>query len=118
MNYTYYIFYLIISFFVTFVFGRDLHKHGRLYVLLAFKEEKVTDAINNVLLMGYYALNFGFILIMSKDWPFNLSSKFRLEALTTNLSFLLLTLAVIHYSNLIWIKLIQIYNQKQVSPKP
>ena len=117
MNYTYYILYLIISLFVTFVVGKDLHKHGRLYVLLAFKEEKMTDAINNVLLIGYYIINFGFILIVSKDWPFHLARRFHIEVGTTNLAILLLTLAVIHYSNLIWIKLIQIYNQKQLSIK-
>ena len=59
-----YIFYTIISIAMTIWVARTLHKNGRIFLLEAFKDnEEMADAVNHLLVVGFYLMNFGFILL-------------------------------------------------------
>ena len=59
-----YIAYTIISISMTVWVARTLHKNGRVFLLEAFKgKEEMADSVNHLLVVGFYLINIGFILI-------------------------------------------------------
>ena len=61
---TTYIIYAIITVAVTAWVGQTLHKHGRQFVVDAFHgDEERGDAVNHLLLVGFYLVNMGFVLL-------------------------------------------------------
>lgn len=59
-----YILYLTLCGLITVKVGTTLHQNGRIFLIQNFNgNEAVADAINNMLLVGFYLVNFGFVLL-------------------------------------------------------
>lgn len=59
-----YIIYLALCGVITIKVGTTLHQNGRIFLIQNFNgNEAVADAINNMLLVGFYLVNFGFVLL-------------------------------------------------------
>ena len=59
-----YIAYTIISIAMTTWVARTLHKNGRIFLPDAFHgKEEMTDSVNHLLVVGFYLINIGFILL-------------------------------------------------------
>ncbi len=101
MNSIAYILYLIATWLITVHVGWNLYKNGRIYILnLLHGDEALTDAINRILLTGYYLLNLGYATLMITQWQ-------TIETLATVISSIcgmvgniLLLLAAIHFINM------------------
>ena len=103
MNYTVatYIAYLLISIAVTIWVGHTLHVNGRVFLIDAFHgHDKLADSINHLLLVGFYLVNVGFVVLALKygDKPETVQEVF--EALSTKLGIVLLVLGAMHFCNL------------------
>src|SRR5258706_16296232 len=65
-----YLVYLAFSIALTVWVGHTLHKNGRPFLLHAFDDNALTaDSINNLLLVGFYLVNFGFVCLALRAEP-------------------------------------------------
>lgn len=70
MNVFAYILYLAITYVITVHVGLVFYQNGRLYILrLLHGDERLTDFINRILLVGYYLLNLGYTALTLQSWP-------------------------------------------------
>jgi hypothetical protein len=110
MNLLAYILYLGLSGFITIVVGKFCHKHGIQYIInLMPDDEHIAHAVNNTLLVLYYLLNIGYATLMLIAWQTITSYTQLVEAVSTKLGIIIITLAVIHYGNMLTIFLISKY---------
>ncbi len=87
---------------ITFWVGRTLHKNGAVYLRSLFTENTTTAlAANDILLIAYYLLNIGYSLLVLYRWQDIQALSSLIGSLSTHLSLILLTLASIHFMNLI-----------------
>lgn len=102
MNVAAYIIYLAITYFITIKVGFIFFQNGKHYLLAMLNgDEATTTVVNKLLLTGYYLLNLGYTALMLHNWQ-TISS---IENMITSISFMcgkiFITLAVIHYFNMI-----------------
>ena len=96
-----YIIYIIVSICLTVWVAKTLHKNGRLFLIDAFRgDEERADAVNHLLVVGFYLINIGFILLfLSKGIkPTDLISG--IEYTATKLGFVMLVLGAMHFFNM------------------
>ncbi|RPD41879.1 hypothetical protein [Chitinophaga barathri] len=101
MNTLAYLIYFIITGFITIWVGRRFFRNGRLFILgLLRQDESLTDAINRILLIGYYLLNLGYAALMISTWETITTYTELLESITEMTARIILTLSLIHYCNM------------------
>lgn len=94
--------YFVISLLVTVLLGRTLHRHGRCFVIRCLNGNiRSADAVNNLLLVGFYLVNVAFVTLMLKSKTDVSSMKDSIDLLSTKLGTVLVTLGVMHFGNLI-----------------
>ena len=103
MNYTVfsYLLYVPIALAMTIWVARTLHRNGRVFVVAAFRgHEAMGDAVNHLLVVGFYLINVGFIAFALRygDKPDDLQSM--IEFLSTKLGVVLLVLGLMHFFNM------------------
>ncbi|MFJ6937013.1 hypothetical protein [Streptomyces sp. NPDC101132] len=98
-----YIAYLLISVGLTVWVARTLSRNGRIFIAdVLHGNEKLADAVNHLLVVGFYLVNLGFVSLYLKaaeDIP-DAASLF--EALSAKLGVVLLVLGVMHLGN-VWV---------------
>ena len=85
------------------------HRNGRLWMLRIFDNDApFVDAVNNILLVGCYVVNAGYIALVISDWEPITSLPQMLDVLSQRIALILFSLAGLHYQNiavlLIWSK--------------
>jgi hypothetical protein len=116
MNYNIltYCFYLLITLFVVFYVGHVLYKNGRPFLLECFRGNNIlADAVNKILLAGYYLVNAGYAIIVLRIWSKISSLKQMLDVLGEKAGTIILTLGLMHVFNIIILILIS-RNKKTV----
>lgn len=107
MNTLAYIIYLCLTYLITVKVGLIFFRNGRVFILgLLQNNTNLTDAINRMLLTGYYLLNLGYAALMISTWDTVHNWTELLASVTTMTARIMLTLAVIHYCNMLAIHLI------------
>lgn len=89
------------------VVAQVCHRHGRIWLLGIFDDDApLVDAVNNVLLVGCYAVNAGYIAVVVSLWEPVTGVPELLGMLSQRIALILFTLAGLHYQNiavlLIW----------------
>ncbi|HTI06427.1 MAG TPA: hypothetical protein VL549_14045 [Gemmatimonadales bacterium] len=96
-----YLFYLALSIALTVWVGHTLHKNGRPFLLHAFDNNAlIADSINNLLLVGFYLINFGFVTLALKTNDPVLSLQAAIELLSVKIGQVLLVLGGMHFFNM------------------
>jgi hypothetical protein len=96
-----YIIYLALSIAVTFWVGHTLHKHGRIFLVDAFHaNEPLADSINHLLLVGFYLINLGYVVLALKTADKPMTAEAVFETLSTKIGVVLLVLGAMHFFNL------------------
>lgn len=96
-----YTLYFLISLAMTIWVARTLHKNGRLFLIDAFHgDEARADAVNHLLVVGFYLINIGFVLMFLRvgEKPVNLIAG--IEYATTKLGIVMLVLGAMHFFNM------------------
>lgn len=116
LGYTY-LAYIGLSLGITIWVGRTLNKNGRVFLLENYADKPMlADAINHMLLVGFYLINIGFIAYTMRitgtpplDWAE------ALEFLSVKIGFMAIVLGVMHFGLMF---ALQKYSQmrRQVSP--
>jgi hypothetical protein len=98
---TTYLLYLAISAAITIWVARTLHDRGRIFLVnCAQGNEKLADSINDLLVVGFYLVNFGYVTLALKygTKPTNVSEA--IEFLSTKIGLVLLILGGMHFFNI------------------
>jgi hypothetical protein len=112
MNTLAYIIYLFITYLITVRVGFIFYRNGRLFILGLLKNDvSITDAINRILLIGYYLVNLGYAALMISTWDTIISWTELLSSVTVMTGKIVLTLAIMHYFNMLVIYLISKRNK-------
>ena len=99
---TTYFFYLATSIVVTVWVARTLHTQGRIFLVTSFHgNERIADAVNDLLVVGFYLINFGYVALALKygTKPTNLPES--IEFLATKIGLVMIILGAMHCFNLV-----------------
>ncbi len=102
LTYVEYGVYFVLSLAVTIWVGRTLFRSGRPFLVDAFHgNDTMADSVNNLLIIGFYLVNAGFMLLFlsSKEHPKNGIEV--VEHLSKSVGVVVVVLGVMHFINLV-----------------
>ena len=96
-----YIAYFLISLIMTIWVARTLHKNGRLFLVEAFSgKQDMADSVNHLLVVGFYLINIGFILLFLRVGEKPTDIVQGIEYISTKLGVVMLVLGGMHFFNM------------------
>lgn len=102
--------YLAASGVVTIWVGRALHHHGRALLIDTFHgNARIADAVNHLLLTGYYLVNIAFVTLTLKSGLHVSGFQDGLELLSQKLGLIMTVLGVWHLKNLLVCHFVRAY---------
>jgi len=118
MNTLSFIFYLLITWFITVHVGLIFYRNGKIYILnLLHGDEKFTLFINRLLLVGYYLLNLGYVTMTIRFGKPLYSWAEVIASICSRTGKIMCILAVIHFCNMAALLLISHYHQQHATNK-
>ncbi|MFI6145287.1 hypothetical protein [Streptomyces sp. NPDC051109] len=98
-----YVIYLLISIGLTVWVARTLSRNGRIFIAdVLHGNEKLADAVNHLLVVGFYLVNIGFVTLYLRSDVGIESARELFEALSVKIGVVLLVLGVMHLGN-VWV---------------
>ncbi|MEU2183916.1 hypothetical protein [Streptomyces thermolilacinus] len=95
-----YIIYLLISVVLTVWVARTLSRNGRIFLADVLKgDENLADAVNRLLVVGFYLVNFGFVALYLRQDATIDTARHLLEGLSVKIGIVLLVLGAMHLGN-------------------
>ncbi|MET8854769.1 hypothetical protein [Streptomyces sp. NPDC004579] len=95
-----YVIYLLVSIALTVWVARTLSHNGRIFLSdVLHGNEKLADAVNHLLVVGFYLVNLGFVALYLHQSDEISNAREIFEALSTKLGVVLLVLGVMHLGN-------------------
>ncbi len=95
-----YVIYLVVSVALTVWVARTLSRNGRVFLADVLRgNEKLADAVNHLLVVGFYLVNLGFVALYLGDDETIEDTRGIFEVLSTKLGVVLLVLGVMHLGN-------------------
>src|SRR5690349_2205606 len=112
MNTLAYIIYLLITYLITVHVGFIFYRNGRVYMLgVLNNDERLTDFVNRILLVGYYLLNLGYATLMIRFWATITTWTGLLLSICKMTGYIMLVLSVMHFFNMTMLYLFRKYRQ-------
>lgn len=105
MNFTVltYLLYLVTAVPITIWVARVLFRNGRVFLVDVFHgREDLANAVNGLLVVGFYLLNLGFVALYLRIGDPVMDARGVLEALSAKLGIVLIVLAAVHLTN-VWV---------------
>ena len=104
-----YAIYLVASIVITVWVGHHLHRRGRVFLLVTFQgNEKLADAVNDLLIVGFYLVNIAFVTIALKFGIKPQDVVQCIEFLASKVGVVMVVLSAMHFGNLlVFAKIIQ-----------
>ncbi len=97
-----YLLYIGISIFITIFVSRTLSKNGEIYLIDGFKGNvDLAKSVNHMLVVGFYLLNLGFVLIRLKTNVDIANPSSLIAYLSSTIGFVLLVLGAMHFLNML-----------------
>lgn len=94
-----YLVYLAISIGLTVWVATTLSRNGQIFLEEVFADAKLARAVNQLLTMGFYLLNLGYVAVAMRSDQTVTSTSEVLEALSLKIGLVLLVLGVLHFCN-------------------
>ncbi len=93
--------YLALSVTLTVWVARTLHRNGRIFLVDCFHgNEALADAVNQLLVVGFYLVNIGFVALAMRFGVDAENLQTALESLSTKEGMILLILGGMHFLNI------------------
>ncbi|AFD07923.1 hypothetical protein [Solitalea canadensis] len=97
-----YLIYLPIAACLTIWVGNTLFKNGKVFLVDIFQQNKeLADAVNKLLLVGFYLLNIGYAVWAMKVFDNIVTTQGVIEVLSEKIGAIILVLGVVHFTNII-----------------
>ncbi len=96
-----YAIYLLVSVALTVWVGRTLFRAGTVFLEDAFGDTALAGAVNRLLVVGFYLLNFGFVSVSMRDGATVAGTDSVMEELSVKIGLVLVVLGAVHFANLI-----------------
>ena len=94
--------YLVIALPLTAWVAKNLHRNGRIFLVDCFHgNEALADSVNQLLVVGFYHINFGFVSLYLKLGEEVIDARGVFEALANKIGVVLLILGIMHFLNLV-----------------
>ena len=116
---TTYFVYLTASIVITVWVARTLHTRGRIFLVTSFHgNERIADAVNDLLVVGFYLINFGYVALALKYGarPSNLLES--IEFLATKIGLVMIILGAMHCFNLVVFARISTHRPRRAHRSP
>lgn len=94
-----YLAYLTISIALTIWVASTLSRNGRIFLRDIFPSERLADAVNQLLVVGFYLLNLGYVAVAMRVGSRVATTEAALETLSLRIGFVLLVLGALHLFN-------------------
>ncbi|MFF4538843.1 hypothetical protein [Streptomyces aureus] len=115
-----YVIYLVVSIALTVWVARTLSHNGRIFLSDVLRgDERLADAVNRLLVVGFYLVNLGFVALYLHQSDEITDARGIFEALSTKLGVVLLVLGVMHLANVYVLNRIRrrgVMEREQVPP--
>lgn len=96
-----YVTYILISILVTIFVSRTLSKNGEIYLIDGFNgNTELAKSVNHMLVVGFYLLNVGFVLLRLKSGKPIVSVEDMIIYLSSSIGFVLVVLGGAHFFNM------------------
>ncbi|MFD7442345.1 hypothetical protein [Streptomyces sp. NPDC059909] len=114
--------YLLVSVALTIWVARTLSQNGRIFLAdVLHGNEKLADAVNHLLVVGFYLVNLGFVALHLSQDSAVADARGLFEALSVKLGVVLLVLGVMHLVNVYVLNKIRrrgVMERQQMPPVP
>ena len=94
-----YLTYLLVSVGLTVWVATTLSRNGLVFLADVFADEKLAKAVNQLLVMGFYLLNLGYVTVTMRSSQTISDTSEALETLSSKVGLVLLVLGVLHFLN-------------------
>ena len=94
-----YLLYLAVSVGLTVWVATTLSRNGRVFLEDVFDDERLANAVNQLLVMGFYLLNLGYVTFAMRSGADIENTSEALETFSTKIGLVLLVLGVLHFCN-------------------
>jgi hypothetical protein len=98
-----YLVYLLISIALTIWVATTLSRNGLVFLEDVFADSRLARAVNQLLVMGFYLLNLGFVAVAMRSSARVPDAARALETLSYKIGFVLLVLGVLHVCNVFFL---------------
>jgi hypothetical protein len=98
-----YLVYLLISVGLTVWVATTLSRNGLVFLVDVFADEKLARAVNQLLVMGFYLLNLGYVTVTMRAAQTISDTSQALETLSLKVGLVLLVLGVLHFCNVFFL---------------
>lgn len=98
-----YLVYLVISVGLTIWVATTLARNGLVFLADVFADNRLAKAVNQLLVMGFYLLNLGFVAVAMRSDTRIPDTARALETLSYKIGFVLLALGVLHVCNVFFL---------------
>ncbi|MCB8981834.1 MAG: hypothetical protein H6657_30880 [Ardenticatenaceae bacterium] len=96
-----YIVYILLSLVITVWVAQTLFRNGRIFVIDAFGgNETMADAVNHLLLVGFYLINIGFVSMYLSYGAKPTTTVDAMEYISIKIGVVLLVLGAMHFFNI------------------
>jgi len=113
-----YVVYLAISVGLTIWVGTTLSRNGLVFLADVFADSKLARAVNQLLVMGFYLLNLGFVTVAMRSGTSIPDTSTAMETLSLKLGLVLLVLGVLHFCNVFFLNRYRRGRLRQQQPMP
>ncbi|NES14135.1 MULTISPECIES: hypothetical protein [Micromonospora] len=94
-----YLTYLAVSIGLTVWVARALARNGLVFLEDVFADKRLADAVNSLLVVGFYLLNLGYVTVAMKEAAPVRTTSQALEQLSMKVGWVLLVLGALHFFN-------------------
>ncbi|MGP3999919.1 hypothetical protein [Streptomyces sp. 8N706] len=117
-----YVIYLLISVALTVWVARTLSRNGRVFLADVLQgNEKLADAVNHLLVVGFYLVNLGFVALYLEEPAGVEDARELFEVLSVKIGVVLLVLGIMHLGNVYVLNKIRrrgMMEREQLPPVP
>jgi len=97
-----YLIYGLASVLLTVWVAHTLHKNGRIFLVDAFGgSEALADSVNHLLVVGFYLINIGYVLLALKSAEKPTDVLSAIEFISPKIGHVLLVLGAMHFGNML-----------------
>ena len=113
-----YLVYLTVSVGLTIWVATTLSRNGLVFLADVFADAKLAKAVNQLLVMGFYLLNLGYVTVAMRSGKNIADTSGALETLSSKIGLVLLVLGVLHFCNVFFLGRYRRGRLRQQQPVP